>query len=114
MAQLCRLDQSSSLFTLSDLYPLKLWANTRMVVFWKQLLALGFGAALAMIMGFPQGQWLAGAIALPRDRQLSLSLWTNFRYAAVTTELPHQHKRCCWRTSVTLATLSWHLIEEIR
>lgn len=92
------------------------WAHTGMVVFWRTLLALGFGAAMAAILAcpLPKGGWMRPWHYLG-EISYGIYLWHFLVLLALLQLTALRGSALLWvllAGTLTLSSMSWHLMEK--
>jgi peptidoglycan/LPS O-acetylase OafA/YrhL len=92
------------------------WAHTGMVVFWRTLLALGFGTAMAAMLAcpLPSGRWMRPWHYLG-EISYGIYLWHFLLLLALLQQTTLRGYDLLWvllAGTLTLSSLSWHLMEK--
>jgi peptidoglycan/LPS O-acetylase OafA/YrhL len=92
------------------------WAHTGMVVFWRTLLAVGFGAALAAMLAcpLPRGGWMRPWHYLG-EISYGIYLWHFLVLLSLLQMTTLRGQGLLWvllAGTLALASLSWHLMEK--
>jgi peptidoglycan/LPS O-acetylase OafA/YrhL len=93
------------------------WAHTGMVVLWRTLLALGFGAALAAMLAcpLPTGGWMRPWHYLG-EISYGIYLWHFLVLLSLLQMTALRGRSLLWVLllgTLVLASLSWHLVEKL-